>query len=538
MNNSTNRRLKRRQLAPERKMLLCFMPCCIFLLSRSTVTNKSFEEVMNDSKEWGAKQAWTLIHNPVLPTKENIDLGGARDAFHWKRNHSERTVPLSSSKRNNESLKLIADGVVSFSTLHAVTKSINEPTITDAKKEPSSEATMLTTTSPPFVDYNYNGPGGDLIESSSFPSDLNPFYSIVPLIPLQTRLFAKRFDKFHSLPLNEALQIYYQGILGSNHMHLAGLQLVNATKGMGFEQDWKDDDVWVIDMDSLLGACHVLEPLVAQTSAKVLIMDYGDNHERLATCPSFGSLRHVKRSIVDGRVCSRSSGSCEPGSIGVYPNHTVVHGNYAVRLDVYNAIQSVLLSQSHESVFDTVRPMDVSHFWQIHHYYSYLRNTVNYVLANRTEGTALAQHGNKNSAVRTFCGILGQFMKIGRNLASIEYAHALLSTKITVVAQRDNWEDHYRLMEATVSGSMIICDPMVTLPKGLKDGESVVFFHSSEDLHSKILYYLLHDEERERIARRAHAVSVGRHMPWHRMEDFVFGRPLTNVTIDASIAGS
>jgi hypothetical protein len=509
MANNPMRRLKRRQFATESKVLLCFMPLCIFLLSRSTIT-KLFEVTLNDSKDaWGSKQDWTLLHTPVLPTKGIID----RD-------------------------QKVAERAVSQS-VHETKKKVKKRKKEEihGKNKVFITATMITK-SPSFIGYAYHGPGSSLLEST-FDPDLNPLHSNVPLIPLQTRLFVKRFDPDQIMPHNEARQIYYQGILGSNHMHLAGFHFVNASEGMTFEQDWKDDDVWVIDMDPLVDACHVLEPLVAQTSAKVLIMDYGDNHKLLVTCPSFGrSVLHVKRSIVDGRVCSRSSGSCEPGSIGVYPNHTVVHGNYAVRLDVYNAIQSVLLSQSHESVFDTVRPMDVSHFWQIHHYYSYLRNTVNYVLANRTEGTALAQHGNKNSTVRTFCGILGQFMKIGRNLASIEYAHALLSTKITVVAQRDNWEDHYRLMEATVSGSMIICDPMVTLPKGLKDGESVVFFHSSEDLHSKILYYLLHDEERERIARRAHAVSVGRHMPWHRMEDFVFGRPLTNVTIDASIAGS
>jgi len=84
-------------------------------------------------------------------------------------------------------------------------------------------------------------------------------------------------------------------------------------------------------------------------------------------------------------------------------------------------------------------------------------------------------------------------------------------------------EDHYRLFEALISGAMVMMDKMLSLPKGLEHGVSVVEFTSEDDLRSKILYYKSHDDERLAIAAAGRKVAMDRHRSWHRMEEVIFG---------------
>lgn len=103
----------------------------------------------------------------------------------------------------------------------------------------------------------------------------------------------------------------------------------------------------------------------------------------------------------------------------------------------------------------------------------------------------------------------------------------MLEAKIIIVTQRDAWEDHYRLMEALVSGAMVMTDKMLSLPRGLENGTSVVEFESAEDLRQQILHYIRHPKERIEIARRGREVAMTYHRTWHRIEEVVFGRPLS-----------
>jgi Glycosyl transferases group 1 len=108
-----------------------------------------------------------------------------------------------------------------------------------------------------------------------------------------------------------------------------------------------------------------------------------------------------------------------------------------------------------------------------------------------------------------------------------EYVRTLVASKIVVVAQRDLWEDSYRLMEALVCGAMVLTDPMLTLPMGLVDRESIVIYQSLEDLPVLIDYYLRNDAERIKIARRGHHVALSLHRPHHWMERLFFGKVVT-----------
>jgi spore maturation protein CgeB len=117
--------------------------------------------------------------------------------------------------------------------------------------------------------------------------------------------------------------------------------------------------------------------------------------------------------------------------------------------------------------------------------------------------------------------------KVGRVNVADEYVKALLTTKIVVVAQRDNWEDHYRLFEAYAGGSMVMSDTMLSLPDGLVDGESIVIYNSLDELRSQILYYLEHEDKRLEIARRGFEIAIKQHRSYHWMEKIFFGKQLT-----------
>ena len=107
----------------------------------------------------------------------------------------------------------------------------------------------------------------------------------------------------------------------------------------------------------------------------------------------------------------------------------------------------------------------------------------------------------------------------------------MIRTKIIVVAQRDEWEGHLRLMEALASGAMVIADKTLAMPSGLVDGESIVLYDSAQSLKDAIYYYLnpKNDKERLSIAKRGWEVAMGRHRSWHRVEEIIFGKPQSQV---------
>lgn len=74
---------------------------------------------------------------------------------------------------------------------------------------------------------------------------------------------------------------------------------------------------------------------------------------------------------------------------------------------------------------------------------------------------------------------------------------------------------------------MVMTDRMLSLPAGLQNGTSIVEFTSEEDLRSKILYYLAHDNERLSIAHEGRKVAMTRHRTWHRIEEVIFGDVMT-----------
>lgn len=113
-----------------------------------------------------------------------------------------------------------------------------------------------------------------------------------------------------------------------------------------------------------------------------------------------------------------------------------------------------------------------------------------------------------------------------RSLLSIQFS-LLVSSKIVVVTQADEWEDHdNRLMEALASGGMVMCDSMVAPPKGLKHKSNIVFYDGPTELDENVRYYLnpANAKKREKIGQNGALYSLGRHRSWHVLELLLFGK--------------
>jgi SAM-dependent methyltransferase len=196
-----------------------------------------------------------------------------------------------------------------------------------------------------------------------------------------------------------------------------------------------------------------------------------------------------------------------------------------VRTDTIVSLQASLKKRGHDLTYPIetyTRSTDVIHLWPMN------STKVNYQYGSlRTEVSNLTIHLGDKYNLSTFVGLAGKPLREGRRDVEDEYIERLLDTKIVALAQRDFWEDHYRLLEAVVSGACVLHDFMFGLPAGLEDGKSIVLYRSAEEFEEKLLYYLQHDEERMEIGRRGREIAMAKHRSWHRMEEIIFGESLT-----------
>jgi hypothetical protein len=342
------------------------------------------------------------------------------------------------------------------------------------------------------------------------------------------------------------------------------LQLI--TEDEGGHKHWRSDPniVWLASSSSLWnrpGAwCVRLSELILEAQEVRLakntkrkawpihVLNWADSYETFPCIRTFNvskkSVYYHKRSLVWDRQWNATTNTIENGRIHYYDNWTlfsaapVHHIPFCVRSDLVDALQTVSetefnYSRRSENLtfadWDITnawhRSVDVSHFWPAtgpgvdrgHIPLSQLRDAVSSTL------DALGRSNN----ISTFAALAGEAKQAGRSQVHLEYARRLLQSKIVVVAQKDEWEDHYRLMEGLASGALVLSDVMLTLPQGLVDGKSLVFYRNQSHLVQLVSYYLSHDQERLRIAREGRRVAMTMHRSWHRMEEVVFGRILS-----------
>ena len=209
---------------------------------------------------------------------------------------------------------------------------------------------------------------------------------------------------------------------------------------------------------------------------------------------------------------------------------TIQRKTYEVREDINEAIDNYMRENFPSTVNDGTansfdishavatlpRPMDVRTFWN---------RTVCPARSSRCEfrshlASEVASLPTKHPSMKVNTDVVGFIHKAGRNNVNPDYIKALLSTKIIVLGQRDKWEGHLRLMEALLSGALVLHDPQVYWPYGVVDGVNIVVYHSIIDLEEKILYYLDPFNERERImiGQRGREIALSRNRNWQNME--------------------
>ncbi|KAL7529327.1 hypothetical protein ACHAWF_002937 [Thalassiosira exigua] len=196
---------------------------------------------------------------------------------------------------------------------------------------------------------------------------------------------------------------------------------------------------------------------------------------------------------------------------------------YCVRSDIVKKMEVV--SGNLTTLVSRSRPLDVASFWPDDSVTdpksgikSYLRTRVSRTVK------ALGQLHTLNVTV----GLVGSSWGVGRNSVTDVYSQALIDHKIVVVAQRDKWEGHYRLMEALAGGSLVMTDPMHPLPYKLKDKDGLIVYKSLQELEKAILFYTMNPAKRLRIARRGHYIAMTYHRSWHVMERLLLGNWIKN----------
>lgn len=359
------------------------------------------------------------------------------------------------------------------------------------------------------------------------------------------------------------------GILRSQHLELIQNISLSAT----------DADVWLANFR--IGYrpkhwCHVLEKFYAKVPSPpppLFLLDWSDLPQLIDPCHNLTTIsqnqvHYLKRSVVTNRNFNDILNWVEPGSMDTYSDWSSYASSpvyslpYAVRTDLVDTIETILLqdddtqdyhpTKSHNNLIELGilqrnRSIDVTHFWPSPpdriplegggrsqgvdrggrlHNNARLRDLVSIVLEDlNTTSVTVANHSG-STRIHAMTGLAGRAGDKGRDNVNTEYAQRLLSSKIVVVAQKDHWEAHHRLMEALISGACVFSDDMMSIPSDYKDGESIVFYNSIANLKNKVLFYLKHPVQRLKIAQRGLEVSMQRHRSWLLMEEVIFGRPL------------
>jgi hypothetical protein len=367
--------------------------------------------------------------------------------------------------------------------------------------------------------------------------------------PTRVRLFTEVFNS-KPFPMNECKHILYDGLYRSSILSLAGVTytLDDTVSRYNVMEAWKGDELWVIDAHHMLKSCNVLITMAKATlklknnkTWVILGVDYSDRVGEIQHCSQVASVvgpenyRIAKRSIGINRKWSEDlhfpvRGSLMPQLNGSPP---ILHLPYPIRSDLSQSIAKVVRRQIPNATSPlevTTRTVDVAHFFKRGEdriYFDNLRSGINTVLTFLENMPLKTSEGIRS--LKVFAGLAGRDKKNGRNQVFMHYVEMMLNSKIIIVSQRDAWTDHYRLMEALNSGAMVIADETLGLARGLRDGESLVIFTSFPDLREKLLYYLQHDDERQRIAKKGWEIAMGYHRSWHEMEGLVFGKPVTEM---------
>jgi hypothetical protein len=372
---------------------------------------------------------------------------------------------------------------------------------------------------------------------------------------------------------DEVLNICMDGFERSPYFEIVGTSLIpDFNVDPSFVLEEKEDVVWVVDMRRIVlrqsYSIHrqlvilanatirdqeekvVSGKLVRRPRLTIVLMDFRDRFSANTLCTKAirelislvgdnGSVRNVVQPVVRGRKWSDQRNFIVPGEVwDCRPDNecfgsSTLHVSYTVRSDYAEAVMKSfpqyqpISSQAitaEQNAADTERHIDVAHFWP------HERDKPSEAHAKlRDAVTDVIKETSDSKGFNVIVDFVSAAAEQGRSQVSPKYVEALLTTKIVVVAQRDDWEDHYRLFEAIIGGALVMTDTMLSLPEGLAHKESIVVYSSLAELRELLSYYLDPRNEAERlsIARAGWKVAISRHRTYHWMERIFFGRIIT-----------
>lgn len=253
-----------------------------------------------------------------------------------------------------------------------------------------------------------------------------------------------------------------------------------------------------------------------------------------------GNVHYVTRQLMDNRNIQNISNGKEFSDYGVRWSWDeegekfglggrIKAARYPVRSDLVRSISKVSgtivdgSSASTSAITKRPRSKDVASFWSPDDVTDPMQWDEVTTELRASVSKLVASLGRGETRLNVTTAVVGERETVGRNTVDDAYARALLNHKIVVVAQRDGWEGHYRLMEALSGGALVMSDPMHPFPYLIQDGENIVVYSSLRDLKEKILYYIRNESERLKIAARGHRVAMNHHRSWHVMERIVLG---------------
>ncbi|GAX19467.1 hypothetical protein FisN_19Hh041 [Fistulifera solaris] len=346
---------------------------------------------------------------------------------------------------------------------------------------------------------------------------------------------------------------------GLTHFLYEGIQ---ASSQLVLTQDHFAAPVWIVDVRraglTSGSYCHRFVNLVksARDRKRIVIFVYWDDEPidhfydcyRATRLLDSTTIFRYKKSMVQGRQWNETMQFVDPGSAMKYGNwreHSggpVRHIGGGVRSETVAGLKSILQGAS---IWEVERPVDVSHFWPVPGdsgrskmfplKQSLIRVTrqrlpriffsfwTSHVRNDRLrDAVSRVIHEKLSPTHEVFVGLAGHFQPAARYSAQSDYLRKLAESKIVVVSQKDNLEDQNSLMEALVSGAMVMTDPMLTLPNELEHNVSVVVYHSLDDLVTKVQYYLEHEDERVAIAKTGYDIAMNQYRSWQLVERMVF----------------
>lgn len=329
------------------------------------------------------------------------------------------------------------------------------------------------------------------------------------------------------------------GMERSPYVNVVGMTFLNPNihrVQIGERQRGVRQMVWVIDWGSMQRDCHRLKRALEQHERTeeeyVLLVDYSGS-TRQSICesdfPNDTRIRLAKRSVVANRRYDHKAKKIELGEIALNlgqsddesssSNEPAMQASLIVR----ERFVTALLSNAREgNPTKSNRRVDVCFFWKpgdYSHYGFWRRDVSNFV----------EQFGNATHYTTLVDVVANDEEGMDTGNIQLKYVKEMLRCKIIVVAQRDEWEDHYRLYESLASGALVLMDPMLAPPEGLRNKTNVLVYDSLESLDILLRYHLENASRRKSVARRGMELALGRYRSWHRVEQLLFGQALYQV---------